>query len=99
MRNITVPSDTRTLSVWKTPAPYVLCGAAFIIASTAFLLIFLICSAMKSSHSRQSEETNMKSVQGRESNICSDEKDEKLVVIMAGDAMPSYIATPSSLSK
>jgi hypothetical protein len=98
MRNISAPSDARALSVWKTPAPYVLCGAAFIIALTAFLLISLICSEMKSSHSRQSEETNMKSLQGRESNICSHE-DEKLVVIMAGDTMPSYIATPSSLSK
>jgi len=98
MRNISVPCEARTFSVWQTPAPYVLSGAGFIVALIAFGFAFLVCSYRRNSHSRQSEEINMRTVHGRESDICSDDKEEKLIVIMAGDAMPSYIATPSFLS-
>lgn len=97
MNNITVPSDATDYSVWQTPAPYVGFAATFIIVWTAFLLTLLFCSARRDFYNRQLEENIMRSVKGRESDICSDDSNEKIIVIMAGDAMPSYIAMPSSL--
>lgn len=99
MRNITEPSDARNFSMWETPAPYVGFAATFVIVLTVFLLTLLFCSAKRDFHNRQLEENNVIPVKGRESDLCSDDKNEKFIVIMAGDAMPSYIAMPSSLRK
>jgi len=91
MRNITAPGDPITRTEWKTPVPYVLGAAGSIIGLIVFAFLLLVCSCWKDSFGH-SGENNMRSGHSNESTIEYNEIDETVVVIMAGDEKPTFIA-------
>lgn len=91
MRNSTAPSHRFNTPVWKTPAPYILGAAGSVIALIVFAFFLLVCSCWRDSVGH-SEENNVMARNGAESNIECGEMNETVVVIMAGEEKPTFIA-------
>ncbi|XP_055821906.1 protein GLUTAMINE DUMPER 1-like [Solanum dulcamara] len=92
-------------SPWHSPVPYLFGGLAAMLGLIAFALLILACSYWKlSGHLRENDEIDNDSEVDPESG--AGEKpatgivkampvfEEKIVVIMAGDLRPSFLATP-----
>ncbi|CAA2974324.1 Hypothetical predicted protein [Olea europaea subsp. europaea] len=91
-------------SPWHSPVPYLFGGLAAMLGLIAFALLVLACSYWKLSGRMNTAEG-----QGGEGDIeAGDEKnrgaaikrplpvlEEKIVVIMAGDVKPTFLATPT----
>ncbi|KAF7822329.1 Protein GLUTAMINE DUMPER 2 [Senna tora] len=79
---------------FKSPIPYLFGGLALMLLLIAIALFVLACSHRK----RQSSDDEEKS--GATKTTPSVESSEpKILVIMAGDTNPSYLANPISCSK
>jgi len=113
MRNSTAPYNATAPLTWGSPVTFLLGGVGSMMALIVFAVIILACSYVRDSDSNHPEENN-RSEQRRESdaeygdknetmkNIRSsegpEERPEKVVVIMAGDVTPTFMANPSSVS-
>ncbi|XWS51280.1 hypothetical protein CRYUN_Cryun12cG0163200 [Craigia yunnanensis] len=90
-----IPTGTSTASCggllqWNCPLPYVFGGLGILFGIIAVALLFLACS-----HQRSSPEfPNGKEEKYKETIQASDSMEPKIVVIMAGDDHPSYVANP-----
>ncbi|KAF6149052.1 hypothetical protein GIB67_018630 [Kingdonia uniflora] len=89
-------------SPWHSPVPYLFGGLAAMLGLIAFALLILACSYWKLSGNFDEEGEN-----GQGDSENGDDKngdtmkipqvyEQKIVVIMAGDVKPSYLATPIS---
>ncbi|GLJ43130.1 hypothetical protein SUGI_0894990 [Cryptomeria japonica] len=96
MRNITSPCSASSPSTWHTPVPYLFAGFVSFVA-----LIFLICFHWRNPNTTSEENGNNRSDSsfvGENLRGCSgDVKEDKVIVIMAGENMPSCIAIPTSV--
>ncbi|XP_058752403.1 protein GLUTAMINE DUMPER 5-like [Vicia villosa] len=74
------------------PVPYLFGGIAFMLAIATFALVILACSSQENSSNTPStnEEKSMKNVE------MVVDLEPKIVVIMAGDSNPTYLAKPVS---
>ncbi|XP_042491515.1 protein GLUTAMINE DUMPER 2-like [Macadamia integrifolia] len=88
-------------SPWHSPVPYLFGGLAAMLGLIAFALLILSCSYWKlSGYLENGDDTERDPENGDEKG--NDEIkvpsvfEEKIVVIMAGDKKPSFIATPIS---
>ncbi|XVF49828.1 hypothetical protein PTKIN_Ptkin04bG0047400 [Pterospermum kingtungense] len=88
--NSSTASDVHGLLQWNSPTPYVFGGLAIIFGIIAFALLFLACCLPRSS----SEFRNRKEEKCKETIQASASKEPKIVVIMAGDDHPRYVAKP-----
>jgi hypothetical protein len=79
-----------TESIWKSSAPYLLLSMAFIMGIIAVALIMLICTKRKSSNGDSLSSVEM-GVQ-----VPTDLRPQ-ILVIMAGDVTPSFVAKPVSV--
>ncbi|KAG5247476.1 protein GLUTAMINE DUMPER [Salix suchowensis] len=75
---------------WNSPVAYVFVGLAFMLGLITVALIILACSNIKSSTSEAEDE-----IPARQLEI-QVESEPKIVVIMAGDDNPTYLARPVS---
>lgn len=75
---------------WKTPIPYLFGGLALMLCLIAIALLILACSFTKSHH------TNNNGYPKPKTDFSNKEtqNDMKIVVIMAGDENPTYLAKP-----
>ncbi|KAJ4952161.1 hypothetical protein NE237_028993 [Protea cynaroides] len=88
-------------SPWHSPVPYLFGGLAAMLGLIAFALLILACSYWKLSGylengdeaERDPENGDEKSSNGIKVPVVYE---EKIVVIMAGDKKPTFIATPMS---
>ncbi|KAJ4846480.1 hypothetical protein Tsubulata_021641 [Turnera subulata] len=84
----------------KSPVPYLYASLALVFGLISVALIILACSYRKSSSSsstsspRQAEEKSVRQVH----ELQADDTEPKIVVIMAGDDNPKYLANPVSCS-
>jgi len=79
---------------WNSPVAYVFVGLAFMLGLITVSLIILACSSGKSlSNSSTSEAEDEKSAKQVEIQV---EFEPNIVVIMAGDDNPTYLAKPVS---
>lgn len=76
---------------WKTPIPYLFGGLALMLCLIAIALLILACSFRKS-HPNNNNNGNPKP-KTQFTNKQS-QSDVKIVVIMAGDENPTYLAKP-----
>ncbi|KAM7510211.1 hypothetical protein LguiB_009086 [Lonicera macranthoides] len=80
---------------WNSPVPYLFGGLALMLGLIALALIILACSYKKppnnSSNDDAEEEKSAKPVR-----VLQPEWEPKIVVIMAGDNNPTYLAEPIS---
>jgi len=90
------------VSPWHSPIPYLFGGLAIIMALISMALFILACSywrLTRSSHQRDLENVNTSS--NKEGDDDPQQKEhplvyeEKILVIMAGDHQPTFLATPS----
>ncbi|KDP20040.1 hypothetical protein JCGZ_05809 [Jatropha curcas] len=93
--NSTESSSSSILKQWSSPLPYVFVGLVIILGLMSIALVILACSNYKSSSllSRQKEEEEPK-----ETTATVVAMEPKIVVIMAGDHHPTYVAKPSALN-
>ncbi|XP_060171395.1 protein GLUTAMINE DUMPER 5-like [Lycium barbarum] len=92
------PTIKTTLSTWHSPAPYLFAGLAAMLGLIAFALLILACSYWKSAGERSGEITRAGDDAGAGEKLkVSPIFEEKIVVIMAGDLNPSYLAMPITI--
>ena len=91
-----------THSPWQSPVPYLFGGVAAMLALIAIALLILVCSHWKlSDHSGQGNsgghDSNTASVESGEKNTeeCRDDIEENVMVIMAWDERPTFLAKPA----
>jgi heme/copper-type cytochrome/quinol oxidase subunit 2 len=88
------PSPTR-LQLWKSPLPYLFGGLAIMFVLIFVALVILVCSYRKQASGSSSGEAEEN--QSMHMNTVMD-TEPKIVVIMAGDDKPTYLATPVTSS-
>lgn len=98
----THPNNTPTItpSLWHTPIPYLYGGLAAIMGLIALALLALAYSYCKLS--RNNQEGDHSHLDNKESDPQTKEPiksyEEKILVIMAGNENPTFLATPVVLS-
>ncbi|KAI5665788.1 hypothetical protein M9H77_15641 [Catharanthus roseus] len=78
----------------KSPIPYLFGGLALMLGLIALALIILACSYKKRPSSSEEDDAEQKPA----SKLSAPEIEPRIVVIMAGDHNPTYIANPSAAS-
>ncbi|XP_054800414.1 protein GLUTAMINE DUMPER 2-like [Prosopis cineraria] len=85
--------------LWKSPIPYLFGGLAIMMALISVALVVLICSyskrAYSQSHSPSSAGEDTVTKQAMPKNP-ETESEPRVLVIMAGDRNPTYLAKPTS---
>ncbi|XP_050229952.1 protein GLUTAMINE DUMPER 5-like [Mercurialis annua] len=89
------PVDNGGLGHWNSPLPYLFVGLALMLGLIAMALMLLACSYPKSPPSNHSDE---KSYDDRNRLGFEMEMEPKIVVIMAGDHNPTYLAKPAAVT-
>ncbi|XP_047054208.1 protein GLUTAMINE DUMPER 6-like [Lolium rigidum] len=79
-------------ALWRTPTPYLFIGFTLMMGLIAVALLILVCTRRKPSagSSRRGSATEEASARGTMAPL---DREPKVVVIMAGDHMPSFIAS------
>ncbi|XP_010454820.1 PREDICTED: protein GLUTAMINE DUMPER 5-like [Camelina sativa] len=83
-----VASQTRP--PWRTPVPYLFGGLAAMLGLIAFALLLLACSYWK--FTRQTDDGEKQTESGEK--VVAKVLEEKILVIMAGQNNPTFLATP-----
>ncbi|XP_014504125.1 protein GLUTAMINE DUMPER 5-like [Vigna radiata var. radiata] len=84
-------------SPWHSPVPYLFGGLAIIMALISMALFILACSYWRLT--RTTQQTDLESKEGDDDPREKEQPlvyEEKILVIMAGDHKPTFLATPSS---
>ncbi|KAK9272045.1 hypothetical protein L1049_002414 [Liquidambar formosana] len=84
-------SSTARVQLWKSPIPYLFGGIAVMIGLIAVALVILACSNRKHSPNDAEEKPVINT-------MAEAEAEPEIVVIMAGENNPTYIATPLTSS-
>ncbi|KAI4375256.1 hypothetical protein MLD38_013148 [Melastoma candidum] len=77
-------------NVWKTPIPYLFSGLGAVVVLISVALILLACSCRKCPRDPADEKPPSGSLALR-----TLDPEPRIVVVMAGDDVPSYIARPA----
>ncbi|KAL5699841.1 hypothetical protein ACHQM5_030683 [Ranunculus cassubicifolius] len=94
--NSPAPVEAMTQSPWKSPIPYLFGGLAAMLFLIACALLILACSYWKRNQQNGGGHGDDRDLEkGEESiKVAHHVFEEKIVVIMAGDRNPTYLATP-----
>uniref|UniRef100_A0A3Q7JDT3 Uncharacterized protein n=1 Tax=Solanum lycopersicum TaxID=4081 RepID=A0A3Q7JDT3_SOLLC len=94
------PVESFQRSPWHSPAAYLFIGVAAMLGLIAFALVILACSYLKRSGETSDSTDDLESGAGEKSSGDLVKfvpiYEEKIVVIMAGDLNPTFLATPIS---
>ncbi|KAL9297356.1 hypothetical protein ACSQ67_023252 [Phaseolus vulgaris] len=96
----TSPVGVTGIKIWKSPIPYLFGGLAVMLALVSVALVILVCSYRKrdsSSDSSSSPEAEDMKSQAM-TKILHTNSEPEVVVIMAGDHNPTYLAKPITSS-
>ncbi|KAM0923992.1 hypothetical protein ACQ4PT_005135 [Festuca glaucescens] len=77
--------------LWRTPTPYLFLGFALMMGLISVALLILVCTRHKPSTS--SRRGTAESASARGTMMAPLDREPKVIVIMAGDGMPSFIAS------
>lgn len=95
MRPSSTMESSNVQNMWHTPIPYLFGGFGIIMILIAVALVVLACSHWKSVRARNSEPSSM----SEKPVIVQLDMEPRVVVIMAGDSKPTFLAKPFSLMK
>lgn len=95
MRPASAMQSSSVPNMWHTPVPYLFGGFGAVMILIAAALVVLACSHWRSTRARSSD---MSSLSERPV-IVQLAVEPGMVVIMAGDSKPSFIAKPFSLAE
>ena len=92
---------TAQRSPWHSPVPYLFGGLAAMLGLIAFALLILACSYWRlSGYLENNENGSERDLEAGEGDGSAQKVppvfEEKILVIMAGDAKPTFLATPMS---
>ncbi|XP_059641399.1 protein GLUTAMINE DUMPER 3-like [Cornus florida] len=95
------PATLQHDSPWHSPVPYLFGGLAAMMGLITFALLILACSYLKLSGHLDSNQGGERDSEVGDDEPGDSEKampvfEEKIVVIMAGDVNPTFLATPMS---
>ncbi|EEF22599.1 protein GLUTAMINE DUMPER 6 [Ricinus communis] len=80
---------------WSSPIPYLFGGLAVMLAFVTVSLIILACSYRKSLFNHESRDDDHEDKTGaKKVEVMVDSDEPKIVVIMAGDNNPTFLAKP-----
>ncbi|KAF7134721.1 hypothetical protein RHSIM_Rhsim08G0078900 [Rhododendron simsii] len=79
---------------WNSPVPYLFGGLALMLGLITLALVILACSYKNSSS--DSSSTGAEEKPARPSHVLQPEMEPKIVVIMAGDENPTFLARPDA---
>ncbi|OMO86163.1 hypothetical protein CCACVL1_09756 [Corchorus capsularis] len=102
--SLSPPAMAQPRSPWHSPVPYLFGGLAAMLGLIAFALLILACSYWRlsgrlDSNNNESEERDVENGDGEkesDSNKQIKVYEEKILVIMAGQEKPTFLATPVS---
>ncbi|GMJ15820.1 hypothetical protein HRI_005251200 [Hibiscus trionum] len=84
------PLMAQSRSPWHSPVPYLFGGLAAMLALIAFSLLLLACSYCRLSARFDNNNGGGAGESGENEGVC----EEKILVIMAGEVNPTFLATP-----
>ncbi|TKY65001.1 GLUTAMINE DUMPER 2 [Spatholobus suberectus] len=87
------PISSSGIKIWKSPIPYLFGGLAAMLALISVALVILVCSYRKRASQSSPEGEDMKEAMPK---IIELNSDPEVLVIMAGDHKPTYLAKPIS---
>ncbi|XP_062165404.1 protein GLUTAMINE DUMPER 2 [Alnus glutinosa] len=96
------PMAAQPHSPWHSPVPYLFGGLAAMLGLIAFALLILACSYWRLSGYLEEDGSAERDLEAGEGKTDDDAQkprpvfEEKILVIMAGDAKPTFLATPMS---
>lgn len=79
---------------WNSPIPYLFGGLALVLGVVALALIILACAYRNSSSDQSSNEKSNKPA-----HALQPEMEPRIVVIMAGETKPTYLAKPIAATR
>ncbi|KAG2244273.1 hypothetical protein Bca4012_015505 [Brassica carinata] len=82
-------------SPWHSPVPYLFGGLAAMVGLIAFALLILACSYWREEGGRNGGEVDEEKESRSGDKAASGAYEEKFLVIMAGENLPRYLATPT----
>ncbi|KAL1322933.1 hypothetical protein HN51_067942 [Arachis hypogaea] len=89
---------TNGIKVWKSPIPYLFGGLALMLLLISIALVILVCSYRKHSSNSQSsseeEEEENNNMKQQSTMMSKNMSEPELLVIMAGQNKPTYLAKP-----
>lgn len=86
-----VSSSSTGIRLWKSPIPYLFGGLALMLVLISVALVILVCSYRKRASQSSVAAEDMKQAMPKNVEINSE---PELLVIMAGDDKPTYLAKP-----
>nr|XP_004501399.1 protein GLUTAMINE DUMPER 5 [Cicer arietinum] len=97
--NTLAPTASMMHSSWHSPIPYLFGGLAAMLGLIAFALLILACSYWRLSGQLQDEENGNSNMDNQKEGDSTKKEslkvyEEKILVIMAGDENPTFLATP-----
>jgi len=96
INTLSSPSSTQTneIKIWQSPIPYLFGGLAIMLILISVALVILVCSYKKRGSSSQSSNSDEEMKQVMSKNIEKINSEPEVLVIMAGEDKPTYIAKP-----
>ncbi|RDX60714.1 Protein GLUTAMINE DUMPER 2, partial [Mucuna pruriens] len=91
------PMSGGEVKIWKSPIPYLFGGLAAMLVLISVALVILVCSYKKRDSHSSPEAEDMKS-QAMSMNNKDTNSEPEILVIMAGDQNPTYLAKPITSS-
>jgi heme/copper-type cytochrome/quinol oxidase subunit 2 len=92
MKATSMSSSGTGVPLWKSPIPYLFGSLALILLLISVALIILVCSYRKRASNSAAENDEEKPAKIMNTAV---DTEPKIVVVMAGDDKPSFLATPS----
>lgn len=87
-------SQTNVIKIWKSPIPYLFGGLALMLILISVALVILVCNYKKRGSSSQSSNSDEEMKQVMSKNVEMINSEPEVLVIMAGEAKPTYLAKP-----
>ncbi|ESQ32030.1 hypothetical protein EUTSA_v10005084mg [Eutrema salsugineum] len=84
--------ESQTRHPWRSPVPYLFGGLAAMLGLIAFALLLLACSYWTLSRRRNDGDGEKQTESGEK--VVAKVFEEKILVIMAGQNKPTFLATP-----
>ncbi|KAJ1414005.1 hypothetical protein SESBI_19230 [Sesbania bispinosa] len=95
MRPINSSSSASGVGIWRSPIPYLFGSLALLLVFIFVALLILLCSNRKNDSQSSAEDEDTK--QAMPNNVEID-SEPNILVIMAGDDKPTYLAKPITSS-
>ncbi|CAK8540838.1 unnamed protein product [Lathyrus sativus] len=93
--SISSTTSTNVIKIWKSPIPYLFGGLALMLILISVALVILVCNYKKRGSSMQSSNSGEEMKQVMSKNVEMVNSEPEVLVIMAGEVKPTFLAKPA----